>query len=114
MKRPLCRSRSRLAAQLALMSLVLASGQAVARQNAPQAEPRYASNGRKIIDGDPQPLAFKQATVEQLVAFIVETSGKVVMPQQDILSRRVTVLNERPIPRAEALDLVLLALQQNG
>ncbi len=104
---------SRLAAQLAVASLLLVSGHAAARQNAPD-EARYAPNGRKVIEGDPQPLGFKQATVEQLVAFIVEASGKVVMPQQDILSRRVTVLNERPIPRAEALDLVLLALQQNG
>ncbi len=106
---------SRLAGHLALASILLACGHAAARQDAPAPPgPRYAPSGRKIIDGDPQPLGFKQATVEQLVAFVVEASGKVVMPQQDILSRRITVLNERPIPRSEALDLVLLALQQNG
>ncbi len=99
--------------RVALAALLLACGQATARQDARPA-PRYAPDGRKIIDGEPQPLGFKQATVEQLVAFVVEASGKVVMPQQDILSRRITVLNERPIPRSEALDLVLLALQQNG
>jgi Bacterial type II/III secretion system short domain. len=48
------------------------------------------------------------------VPFIVEATGKVVIPQQDVLSRRVTVLNDREIPRAEALDMVLLALQQAG
>ncbi len=59
-------------------------------------------------------LAFKKVTVEELIPFIVEATGRVVMPQDDILSKRITVLNDQPIPRSEALDLVLLALQQNG
>jgi len=59
-------------------------------------------------------LAFKKVPVEELIPFIVEATGKVVMPQDDILTRRITVLNDQPIPVSEALDLVLLALQQNG
>ena len=93
----------------AIVALQLVAGQAAARQDQPT-----QPNGRKVLNGEPQPLAFKQVTVEQIIPFIVEATGKVVMPQQDVLTRRVTVLNDRPIARAEALDLVLLALQQNG
>jgi general secretion pathway protein D len=71
-------------------------------------------DGRRPMDGPPTKLAFRNVTVEQVVPFIVEATGKVVIPQQDVLSRRVTVLNDREIPRAEALDMVLLALQQAG
>jgi type II secretion system protein D len=59
-------------------------------------------------------LAFPRATVEQVVPFIVESTGKVVIPQQEVLARRITVVNDKPIPRAQALDLVFFALQQVG
>lgn len=75
---------------------------------------KLAPNGRRVIDGPPTTLAFKNVTIEEIVPFIVQVTGKVVMPQQAVLSRRVTVLNDQPIPREEALDLVVLALQQNG
>ncbi len=94
-------------------ALLLLAGHAVGRQEAP-APPPVDANGRKILEGPPTTLAFKQVTVEQIIPFIVEASGKVVMPQQDVMSRKITVLNDRPIPRAQALDLVLIALQQNG
>lgn len=68
----------------------------------------------RVLDGPPTKLAFKSVTVDQIVPFIVEATGKVVMPQQDVLSRKVTVLNDKPIPREMALDLVFLSLQQNG
>jgi general secretion pathway protein D len=71
-------------------------------------------NGRKIVEGPPTPLAFKNVTVDQIVPFIVEATGKVVMPQQDVLTRKVTILNNQPIPREQALDLVIAGLQQNG
>jgi general secretion pathway protein D len=72
------------------------------------------ANGRRTIDGPPTKLAFKNVSVEQVIPFIVEATGKVVIPQQDVLTRRVTVLNDREIPRARALDMVVLALQQAG
>jgi general secretion pathway protein D len=78
-----------------------------------QGRPR-ATNGRRAMDGPPTKLAFKNVTVEQIVPFIVEATGKVVMPQQDVLTRKITVLNDQEIPRAQALDLVLMALQQNN
>lgn len=59
-------------------------------------------------------LAFRNVTVETLVPFLVEATGKVVMPQAEVLSIRITILNDQPIPRREALDLVVLALQEAG
>ncbi|MCC6951514.1 MAG: hypothetical protein IT433_08705 [Phycisphaerales bacterium] len=71
-------------------------------------------SGRRPVEGEPTPLAFKQVTVEKLIDFIVQATGKVVIPQQDVMSRKITVLNDRPIPREQALDLVFQALAQNG
>jgi len=76
--------------------------------------PAHAQAERRELDGPPTPIVFKNVTVEQLLPFIVEATGKLVIPQQDVLSRRITVLNAEPVPRGRALDLVFLALQQNG
>ncbi|HYD02040.1 MAG TPA: secretin N-terminal domain-containing protein, partial [Phycisphaerales bacterium] len=59
-------------------------------------------------------LAFPKATVEQLIPFIAESTGKAVLPSQTVLPIRITVINDKPIPRGEALDLVFFALQQAG
>jgi len=110
--------------RLLAAALLACAGQAAALQPAGEGgveppvdaagEAQPKTNGRRVVEGDPTALAFKNATVEQIVSFIVESTGKVVMPQQDVMSRKITVLNDRPIPRAQALDLVIMALQQNG
>lgn len=73
-----------------------------------------SSRAKRKVIGGPTVLAFKQFTVEQIVPFIVESTGKVVMPMQDVMTRKVTVINDQPIPREQALDLVYVALLQNG
>lgn len=95
----------------AVTAVVLAAmaGTAVAMQ--PASGPPA---GRRPINGEPTVLAFKQVTVERLIDFIVQATGKVVIPQQDVMTRKVTVINDQPIPREQALDLVFLALAQNG
>lgn len=70
--------------------------------------------GRRMPRGETTTLAFKNVTVEQIVPFIVESTGKVVLPQTEVLSRRITIINDKPIPQGKALDLVFLALQQAG
>jgi type II secretory pathway component GspD/PulD (secretin) len=102
-------------ATLALAISLCAGTAASAQNDAPATKdaPRDA-RGRRVIEGPPTTLAFKDVTVSDVVPFIVEVTGKVVMPQQAIMSRKITVLNDRPLPREEALDLVVLALQQNG
>ncbi len=74
----------------------------------------FDERGRRVVYGEPTPLGFKSERVERILPFIVETTGKVVLPQPDVLSRPITVVNDRPIPRDRALDLVFMALQQNG
>ncbi|GMV25624.1 MAG: hypothetical protein AMXMBFR58_16550 [Phycisphaerae bacterium] len=107
----------------AALALALACGAASARQDADPAPAPDApapapekldDRGRRVVEGPPTVLAFKNVTVEQIVPFIVESTGKVVVPQQDVMSRKVTVLNDKPVPREQALDLVLMALQQVG
>ncbi len=80
----------------------------------PKPEPKLDGLGRRIAEGPPTVLAFKAVTVEQIVPFIVESTGKVVVPQQDVMSRKVTILNDKPIARDLALDLVFMALFQVG
>lgn len=70
--------------------------------------------GRRIVKGQTTTLAFKGVSVERVIPFIVESTGKVVMPQQEILTRKITIINDQPLPQTQALDLVFLALQQNG
>jgi len=122
------RSAPRTPRTSAALLLALAAGLAAAQ---PPAEPPSAPPGdspadsspsaeklgpgnRRILEGPATVLAFKNVTVEQLIPFISEATGKVVMPQQDVLTRRVTIINDRPISRQQALDFVFLALQQGG
>ncbi len=80
---------------------------------APEAA-KLDGRGRRVQPDEPTELAFKNVTVEQVVPFIVEATGKVVLPMPDVMSVRITILNDRKIARARALDMVFLALQQNG
>ncbi len=87
-------------------------------QSAPRAEEHAAEQfdqrGRRVVYGEPTTLGFRSERVERILPFLVETTGKVVLPQPDVLNRPITVVNDRPIPRELALDLVIFALQQNG
>lgn len=76
--------------------------------------PATDSLGRRIDEGEPIKLSFNEVQLRQMLAFIAETTGKVVLPQPEVLGRTITVLSDKPIPRKQALDLVFLALQQRG
>lgn len=109
-----------LAASLTTMSPAIAQAMQDAapagNQAAAGAQPEEVKpiTGRRKVIGGPTVLAFKQFTVEQLVPFIVESTGKVVIPMQDVMTRKITVINDQPIPREQALDLVYMALLQNN
>lgn len=100
------------------LALALAAGMATAMQQpageGARTEAPSVTGVRRQVTGGPTVLAFKQFTVEQIVPFLVESTGKVVMPMQDVMTRKVTVINDKPIPREQALDLVYMALLQNG
>lgn len=118
------RDRSSSTTRGAVLTLVLAAGLAcpiALAQDAPEGEaaevapqPRQDANGRRVIEGPPTTLTFRNATVEDLVPFIVEATGKVVIVPEMRLPASVTVVSDTPIPRNRALDLVILALQQDG
>lgn len=105
------------AALCAGTSLGMARAQEQPEPDAPQAEAngdRFDQRGRRIVYGEPTTLGFRSERVERILPFLVETTGKVVLPQPDVLNRPITVVNDRPISRELALDLVIFALQQNG
>jgi len=123
LKSELCSSVRRSALPLAAACLLVATAGTVYGQPAEPAPPAgqppakvfNGPTGRRPVSGEPTVLAFKQVTVDKLLDFIVEATGKVVLPQQDILtSKKITIVNDRPIPREQALDLVFQALAQNG
>jgi general secretion pathway protein D len=95
-------------------ALALTSLPAIAAQNGDGQPNERDERGRRILEGPDTVLAFRNVSIDQLVPFIVESTGKVVLPQSDVLTRRITILNDRPIARQRALDLVFLALQQEG
>jgi type II secretory pathway component GspD/PulD (secretin) len=62
-------------------------------------------------------LAFNDVPVdEKIAAFIAESTGKVVMPvnMPALKAKKITLMNDEPIDRALALDLLLTALRLNG
>ncbi len=103
-----------LAACAGTLAPAIAQDEKPEKQAKPAGEPAKQANGRRVVEGPPTTLGFKNVSIEEIIPFIVQVTGKVVMPQQTVLTKKVTVLNDRPIPREEALDLVVLALQQNG
>ncbi len=81
---------------------------------APRAEKIDAATNRRVLEGPDTVLAFKNVKVSDVIPFIVEATGKVVMPQPEVMTRSITVLNDRAIPRQLALDMVIMAMHQIG
>ncbi|MBL8763659.1 MAG: hypothetical protein JNM07_05270 [Phycisphaerae bacterium] len=104
----------RMAAGAAVVGLTGVAGAQTAPNPASNTPAQMGTPTRRLLDGPPTVLAFKGVTVEQLIPFIVEATGKVVIPQQDVLNRKITVVNDQQVPRNQALDLVFLALQQSA
>jgi general secretion pathway protein D len=83
-------------------------------QEQPERPVETGPNNRRMTNGKTTTLAFDNVPVSRLLPFIVESTGKVVLPRPEILTRRVTVISDRPLPQNVALDYVFLALQQDG
>ncbi|MEM1423840.1 MAG: secretin N-terminal domain-containing protein, partial [Planctomycetota bacterium] len=82
-------------------------------QNADPDDPRD-ERGRRVTDGLTTKLAFNNVSVDDVVPFIVETTGKVVMPSTSVTSQRITIVNDADLPQAIALDHLFSALFQAG
>jgi general secretion pathway protein D len=76
---------------------------------------RVGLNGRRAGTDDQVVLAFDDVSVEDTIPFIVETTGKVVMPVNitTLKAKKVTLINDRPIDRVQALDLLFQAFRLN-
>jgi general secretion pathway protein D len=99
---------------LALLCAVGLAASASLAQDAQPSAPERGANGRRTIEGPPTTLSFRDANIQDLIPFIVEATGKVVIVPQVNMIGKITVISDTPIPREDALDLVILALQQNG
>lgn len=98
-----------------VLAMVSAAGLATSGACAQEAaQPERGPNGRRVLEGPPTTLSFRDASIEDLIPFIVEATGKVVIVPEVRLPARITLVSDKPIPRMQALDLVILALQQDG
>ncbi len=79
---------------------------------------RAPTNGpsRREIPDEQVILAFDDVSVMDTIEFIVKTTGKVVMPLQPsaLKGRKISLINDKPISRAEALDLLFRSFRLNG
>ncbi|MCH8343457.1 MAG: hypothetical protein IH983_05680 [Planctomycetes bacterium] len=84
------------------------------QENAPAASKN--NNGRRPVSDELVVLVFDDVSVAEIIPFIVETTGKVVMPVNiNILkAKKVTLINDEPMDQMEALDLLFQAFRVNG
>jgi len=59
------------------------------------------------------PLSFKNAPMEQIAKFLFEQMGKPVI-FKEVESIKVTLVNPKPLPPAEAMDILTTALHEHG
>jgi type II secretory pathway component GspD/PulD (secretin) len=93
-----------------VVGLVVTAPAARAQDDADERTP----NGRRVTSGETTRLAFREVEVGDLIPFIIETTGKVVISRADVNNREITIVSDSPIPQSKALDLVFYALQQEG
>jgi type II secretion system protein D len=70
---------------------------------------------RRDTGGDKVKLSFKETKVEDVLPFIVETTGKaVIVKLQSIRQLGITLVMDREVSRQDALDLLFQALRLQG
>ncbi len=72
--------------------------------------------GRRLPPDELVALGFNDVAIEEVFPFIAEETGKIVIPVDVNLLRtkRITLLNDAPVPRWMALDLVFETFRLNG
>ena len=73
------------------------------------------ADGRRPDRGDKVILAFDDVSIQETIPFIVETTGKVVMPVNitTLKAKKITLINDAPVDRMMALDLLIEAFRLN-
>jgi general secretion pathway protein D len=78
--------------------------------------PKNSGNDtRRPQEGMVRGLAFDEVSVDILIPWIVEITGKVVMPVrlQTLKGTKITLMNDEPLKKQEALDLLFTAFRLN-
>jgi len=60
------------------------------------------------------PLSFKGVAMDQIAKFLFEQKGKPVIPHKDVEKIKVTLVNPKPLPPAEALEILRTTLHAHG
>ncbi len=81
----------------------------------PGGDGQKAGPGRREPNGEKVILAFNDISVEDTIPFIMQTTGKVVMPINitTLRAKKITLVNTQPIDRMEALDRLFEAFLLN-
>ena len=80
---------------------------------APRAQGR--TRRRRPADDSPVVLGFRKEKLESVIPFIVEWTGKAVMMRlTQVSSIEITLVNDEPISKDRALDLLFQAFRMNG
>ncbi|MCH8165014.1 MAG: hypothetical protein IH889_05340 [Planctomycetes bacterium] len=84
------------------------------QENAPAASKN--NNGRRPVSDELVVLVFDDVSVAEIIPFIMQTTGKVVMPVNinTLKVKKVTLINDEPMDQMEALDLLFQAFRVNG
>ena len=81
-------------------------------------KPIRVFRGDRTPASDPNELVsinFRDVNVESLFPFIVECTGKTLIPRAaQVRSQLITVISETPVSRQRALELIFQALRLNG
>ena len=73
------------------------------------------SGTRRTVDDEPVPLNFDGVTVQDVLPYIVDWTGKAVMPKSTMLTTiKITLFSDRPLAKHAALDLIFQAFRLNG
>ena len=73
------------------------------------------SGTRRTVDDEPVPLNFDGVTVQDILPYIVDWTGKAVMPKSTMLTTtKITLFSDRPLAKHAALDLIFQAFRLNG
>ena len=83
-------------------------------QAQPQAQPPPANkgatrNGRRSAGEEKVKFSFNEVTIDKTISFIVETTGKVIIPidlSTILKAKKITLIIDSFISRSEALDLL--------
>lgn len=79
---------------------------------APPSQLRGVRSGRKTVDDALVPLALKNESIETLVQYIYEWTGKhVFYKPTEVSSKKITIVGERMLPKGVALDYIFQALK---